>query len=87
MSTNITLTWTELACLERNGVITSYAIKYGEGMYRNITINIPAMFTTHLIIGLKPFTQYTFAVAGVNSVGSGSFSKPSDSIQTAEDGK
>ncbi len=85
MSINITLAWTELACLERNGAITSYAIKYGEGMYRNITINIPAMFTTHLITGLKPFTQYTFSA--VNSVGSGSFSSPSDSIQTAEDGK
>ena len=87
MSTNITLTWTEIDCLDRNGVITSYIIQYGEGTNRDITITTPSSATTHLITGLKPFTQYTFTVAGVNSLGTGPFSNPSGIIRTAEDGK
>ncbi len=87
MSTNITLTWTEIDCLDRNGVITSYIIQYGEGTNRDITITTPSSATTHLITGLKPFTQYTFTVAGVNSVGAGSFSSASQVTRTAEDSK
>ncbi len=74
MSTNITLTWTEIDCLDGNGIITSYIIQYGEGTNRNIFINTQSNATTHLIPGLKPFTQYTFTVAGVNSVNTGPFS-------------
>ncbi len=84
MSTNITLTWTEINCLDRNGVITSYIIQYGEGTNRNITITTPSSATTHLITGLKPFTQYTFTVAGVNSFNAGPFSG-ANMIRTSED--
>ena len=87
ISTSITLTWTEIDCLDRNGVITSYMIQYGEGTNKDITITTPSSATTHLITGLKPFTQYTFTVGGVNSVGTGPFSNPSEVIRTAEDGK
>ncbi len=86
MSTNITLTWTEIDCLEGNGVITSYIIQYGEGTNRNITINTQSNATTHLITGLKPFTQYTFTVAGVNSVNSGPFSNRTI-VVTAKEGE
>ncbi len=86
MSTNITLTWTEIDCLDRNGVITSYIIQYGEGTNRDITITTPSSATTHLITGLKPFTQYTFTVGGVNSVNTGPFSNLSEIIRTTEDG-
>ncbi len=87
MSTSITLTWTEIDVSERNGVITSYIIQYGVGTNRNITINTQSNATTHLITGLKPFTQYTFTVAGVNSVGTGLFSNTSSDIRTSEDSK
>ncbi len=87
MSTNITLTWTEIDCLDRNGVITSYMIQYREGTNTDMTITTPSSATTHVITGLKPFTQYTFTVAGVNSVGSGSFSNASQVTRTAEDSK
>ena len=87
MSTSITLTWTEIDVSERNGVITSYIIQYGEGTNRNITINTQSNANTHLITGLKPFTQYTFTVAGVNSVGTGLFSNTSSDIRTSEDSK
>ncbi len=62
-------------------------IQYGEGTNRNITITTPSSATTHLITGLKPFTEYTFTVAGVNSVGTGSFSSASQVTRTAEDSK
>ncbi len=84
-STNITLTWTEIECLDRNGVITSYTIQYGEGNTRDMTINTQSNATTHLITGLKPFTQHTFNVAGINSVGIGPFSGPSEIIRTSEE--
>ena len=86
-STSITLTWTEIDVSERNGVITSYKINYGEGTNRNITISTQSNATTHLITGLKPFTQYTFTVGGVNSDGTGPFSNASKIVRTAEDGK
>ncbi len=88
MSTNITLTWTEVDVSERNGVITSYIIiQYGEDTNKNITINTQSKATTHLITGLKPFTQYTFTVAGVTDVGIGPFSQHSEAVQTAEGSK
>ncbi len=87
MSTNITLTWTEINVSERNGVITSYIIQYGEGYNRNNQMNTLSSVTTHLITGLKPFTEYTFTVAGVNNVNIGPFSSASDPITTMEDSK
>ncbi len=88
MSTNITLTWTEIDCLDRSpSPITSYMIQYGEETNTDMTINTPSSATTHLITDLKPFTEYTFTVAGVNSVGTGSFSSASQVTRTAEDSK
>ncbi len=86
MSTSISLTWTEIDVSERNGVITSYIIQYGEGTNRNILINTQSNATTHLITGLKPFTQYTFTVAGVNSVNTGPFSNITI-VVTAKEGE
>ncbi len=87
MSTSITLNWTEIDVSERNGVITSYIIQYGEGTNRNLLINTQSNATTHLITGLKPFTQYTFTAAGVNSVNNGPLSRASGIIRTSEDSK
>ncbi len=52
------------------------------GTNRNITITTPSSATTHPITGLKPLTEYTFTVAGVNSVNAGPFSGPSEVIRT-----
>ncbi len=70
---------------ERNGVITGYIIKYGVGTNRKLTITTPSSATTHLITSLKPFTNYTFTVAGVNSVNRGPFSGSSEIIRTSEE--
>ncbi len=87
LSTNITLTWTEIDCLDINGVIIHYIIQYGEGAHRNKYINTQSNATTHLITGLEPFTQYTFTVAGVNSVNTGPFSQATAIVRTSEDSK
>ncbi len=87
MSTNLTLTWTQTDVSQRNGIIIRYIIQYGVGTNRNITINTQSSATTHLITGLKPFTEYTFTVAGVNSVSTGPFSRASEFFRTAEDSK
>ncbi len=87
MSTNLTLTWTQIDVSQRNGIIIRYMIQYGVGTNRNITITTPSSATTHLITGLKPFTNYTFTVAGVNSANTGPFSTASEIIRTAEDSK
>ncbi len=87
MSTNLTLTWTQIDVSQRNGIIISYTIQYGEGNNRDMTITTPSSATTHLITGLKPFTEYTFTVAGVNSANTGPFSTASEIIRTAEDSK
>ncbi len=87
MSTNLTLTWTQIDVSQRNGIVISYMIEYGEGNTRDMTINTQSSATTHLITGLKAFTNYTFTVAGVNSVNTGPFSAASRIIRTAEDSK
>ncbi len=71
---------------QRNGIITHYIIQYGVGTNRNMNITTPSSATTHPITDLKPFTNYTFTVAGVNSVNTGPSSAASD-IRTAEDSK
>ncbi len=62
-------------------------IQYGEGNTRDMSTTTPSSATTHLITGLKPFTNYTFTVAGVNSANTGPFSMASEIIRTAEDSK
>jgi len=81
------LHWTEIDCLDRNGVIIGYTIKYGEGVARDIEINTLSISTTHFISGLKPFTEYSFVVAGVNGFGPGRDSAPTPLIKTLQDSK
>ena len=86
-SRTLTLDWTAIACLMRNGAITNYIIQYGEGSNRNETVDMTSTSLTFMVQGLKPFTEYTFTVAGVNSVNTGPMSDASELIRTNEDGK
>ncbi len=87
MSTNLTLIWTQIDISQRNGIIIGYIIEYGEGNTRDMTINTQSSATTHLITGLKAFTNYTFTVAGVNSANRGPSSAASEIIRTTENSK
>jgi len=86
MSTSITLTWTEIAESDRSGVINSYVIRYREGTTEQ-TRSTQSNALTFTLTGLNPFSNYTFAVAGMNNASRGPFSADSGIITTAEAGK
>ncbi len=73
-STSFTITWTEISCLDRNGLITGYTIRYGHVNTSLTTIDHTSTGRSRVISGLTPFTNYTVSVRGVNSAGAGIYS-------------
>ena len=72
--TTITVQWGEVECIDRNGEITGYSVKYGGGG-STVTRPVPGGSTRQSTIsGLTPSTDYTIEVAAVNSVGTGRYS-------------
>ncbi len=71
-SRSITVTWDTITCIERNGIITNYTAEFGPS--GNPTIRTWITELTFTANGLTPFTNYTFRVAGVNSVNTGIYS-------------
>ena len=72
-STSITVVWEDINCIDRNGRITSYDVIFGEtgeAMMMRSGIS-ERSFTAD---ELRPFTNYTVQVRGVNSVDSGPYS-------------
>ena len=70
---SVTMTWDPIACIERNGEITSYTghlVQGGTVVPRGEFTGLGQTFTA---CELQPFTSYTFEVAGVNSIGTGDF--------------
>ncbi len=74
-SNSITITWTEISCQGRNGVITGYTIRYGLVNTSPTTIDHTSTDRSREISGLTPFIFYTFSVRGVNSAGPGGYSE------------
>ena len=65
------LTWDELHCSERIGVITGYTVMI---INSSVTYNLTST-NTHIILNDLVFgTEYNISVAAVNSIGSGPFS-------------
>jgi hypothetical protein len=74
---SITICWKELPCLDQNGHITGYSVRYGEvGTNISATINVPdgGGINQTSISGLIPSTEYWIQVAAVNSAGTGDYS-------------
>ena len=86
MATSVMLTWNELDCLQRNGDITGYMIRYDRDS-QLISDSSSDASTTYTVQGLDPFTEYSFSVAAVNSIGTGPFSEQPLTIRTAESSK
>ena len=81
-SRNISVSWTKIRCIERNGPITSYTVEFqevGGALIPGVVVN--RIFTAS---GLTPYTNYTFRVAGVNDNGTGPFTNVT-SILTEDD--
>ncbi len=84
-SRSVTLTWDEIICIECNGIITSYTVEFGLQGRPTLRTDIPGQtFTPNE--QLKPFTNYTFRVAGANFAGTGVYS-PIVIITTHEESK
>ena len=82
-SRSVSMSWTEIECIERNGPITNYTVEFqevGGALIPGVVVN-----RTFTASGLTPYTNYTFRVAGVNDNGTGPFSNVT-SILTEEEG-
>ena len=75
-SFSITVQWGAVACIDRNGNITGYSVRYGVqgSAVGNKTVGHSVAEAT--ISGLTPSTEYTLEVAAVNSAGIGVYSNP-----------
>ena len=82
-TTSITIEWSELDCTDRNGVITGYRVRYGPTStpsQRQI-VNISARIFT---VDREFITlSYDFEVATVNVDGTGPYSTPPLTVDTA----
>ena len=73
-ATSVNVSWNEIECIERNGMITNYTVEFsslGGSVIAGVLMVNERRFTAS---GLTPFTNYTFRVAGINSNGEGPFS-------------
>ncbi len=72
-STVVSLSWDEVSCTDRNGVITGYIVQYTIAGGMTVTVNISAT-TSVVIAGLIKFRLYSFSVAAINDNGIGPYS-------------
>ena len=72
-STAVSLSWDEVNCTDRNGVITGYIVQYIFTGGMTVTVNISAT-TSVVIAGLIKFRLYSFSVAAINDNGIGPYS-------------
>ena len=73
-SSTITVQWGMVPCIQRNGEIVGYSVRYSGGGStdtRSVTGGDTRQTT---ISGLTPSTDYTIEVAAVNSVDTGQYS-------------
>ena len=76
-SSSITVQWGSVNCVDHNGEITGYSVQYREVGSETIeTVNVTGDTMMAEISGLKPFTNYSIALAAVNSAGTGDYSDP-----------
>ena len=84
-SRSVSVSWSTIECIGRNGEITNYMVVFQEQVGAVIPGEVNAMDRTFTATGLSPYTNYTFRVAGVNSNGTGPYTNIS-TILTDEDG-
>ena len=76
-STEVSLRWREVPCIQQNGPINGYVVQYFATHGANRDAQNKLVVTTEDIIGgLTPNTEYVFQVAAVNVNGTGPFSEP-----------
>jgi len=75
-STKMSLGWSEVPCVQQDGPITGYVVRYYAtcGPDRDVQQTKSVVTTRSIIDGLTPNTEYAFQVAAVN-IGTGPFSE------------
>ena len=78
---SIDVRWGEVPCIYRNGEITGYVVMYNKISLQRSSRQIQKQMVVmdgHAVTinNLTPLTEYSVMVAGVNSAGTGQFSKP-----------
>ena len=76
-STEVSLNWREVPCVQQNGPITGYVVRYYAtcGPDRDVQKTKSVVTTGSIIDGLTPNTEYAFQVAAVNANGTGPFNE------------
>ena len=77
-SSTITMRWSPVKCIHRNGDVTGYSVRYriqGNGSIQTVNV-IGEDSTDKSISGLKSSTIYSIEVAAVNIAGIGMYSNP-----------
>ena len=74
-STSITVRWGAVACIDQNGDITGYSVRYG-AVESDISQTLSVSELEATITSLMSSTNYTVEVAAVNSAGTGVYSSP-----------
>ena len=86
-STTIIVTWEEVPPIDRNGMITTYEIRYEPletfGQLSSTDINATNLFI--ILEGLHPFVSYNISISAYTSVGSGPYSDVV--IETTQEGR
>ena len=73
--TSYSVQWENVPCIQRNGDITGYSVRYGvlgNGGMETLTMVVPDVLMNNLM-GLVPDTSYLVQVAGVNGEGVGEY--------------
>ena len=78
-TTTINVTWNELACQHRHGIITHYEVRYNTSDFnkdRSLTNTTMGDDTSLLIEDLEEFGNYTIEVRAHTAAGAGPYSSP-----------
>ena len=83
-SSSITVQWGEVECIDRNGNITGYSVRYSGGGSTQTMAVSEADATMTTISGLNASTEYSVQVAAVNGAGTGEFSSSQSRLTLGE---
>ena len=77
-STTISVQWEMVPCIDCNGDIIGYSVRYTRGgsVPQNMSVSGDSSGGMVTISGLSPATMYTVEVAAVNSADTGVYSSP-----------
>ena len=79
---SITLHWSPVECIHRNGDITGYSIRVMRNGAMDRFVEVQGDTREATVYGLTPSTQYTVQVAAVNSAGTGPYNRDGIAVET-----